>query len=291
MSLTFKKKYLRTEIRLSDGTFNEIGNTYVNETDFAIQCDVIKPGLPSLNKCFVSIYNVPQYISQQLTSLSFLQLQTDLNLISVYVTDEDNLYNSLVFRGEIYQAYAAYGNQPNPYLSIEAQTGYYPYRIIAPPLSIDGDAFVETLIAQQASIAGYNFINNGFSGSLKNCVFTGSPLEKAIKIARHAGANLIVDDNTMILQEWSMPVMNGEIPLISVDSGMLDYPQFDQDGIVVSCVYRPDIIFNGLVQIESQVPKASGTWRVIQLNHNLNSNIQGNGQFITTIKGQYIDGR
>lgn len=290
MSLTFKKKFLRTEIRLADGTFNELGNTYTNEIDFAIQCSVIKPGLPSLNKCFVSIYNVPPLISQQLTTLSFLQLQSDLNLLSVYAVDEDAHYDSLVFRGEIYQAFAANSSQPDPFLSIEAQTGYYPYRIIAPPLSIDGDAFVESLIAQQARLAGYNFVNNGFSGSLKNCVFTGSPLEKAIKIARHAGANLIVDDNTLTLQDWHTPA-NAEVPLINVNTGLLDYPQFDQDGIVVKTVYRPDIVFNGLVQVESEVPKATGTWRVIQLAHNLNSNLQGNGDFITTIKGQYIDGR
>ena len=51
----------------------------------------------------------------------------------------------------------------------------------------------------QAKKAGMTFENQGVSSSVKNAVFTGSPIEQARQAAKQVGAELIIDDEKMLL--------------------------------------------------------------------------------------------
>jgi len=56
-------------------------------------------------------------------------------------------------------------------------------------------------------------------------------------------------------------------------TGLIGYPTFGQDGIVLKAIFNPNINMNDLIRVDSVVPKASGTWRVTKLSHTLETNI------------------
>ena len=81
--------------------------------------------------------------------------------------------------------------------------------------------------------------------------------------------------------------MNGSV-LINAGSGLIGYPTFSNQGIILSCEYNPLIKQQGLIQVESVVPKSTGTWRVIKLNHIIAANIPAGGDWKTQIEATYL---
>lgn len=290
---SFSRKTIAVEIILGKGDFSSGGNTIIindperlgNNTGLPITVTVDKPGQPDPNSAGVSIFGLSEDNLKQLVSLSFLPRTSQHNLISIKAGDL-GAELSTVFQGEISSAWADFNGAPNIELKIEALSGFYPQRIVAAPLSVNGTASAAELIAQQAAQIGYSFINQDITTQVRNAVFNGSPIEKSRQIAKQIGAQLIIDDKTIILKAGDTP-RTGTAPLLSAESGLLGYPKFTQDGITVECIYRPDVQFGGLVKVESIVPGATGTWQVTKLTHNLSAYTMG-GAWKTILDGSYV---
>ena len=75
--------------------------------------------------------------------------------------------------------------------------------------------------------------------------------------------------------------------LLKADTGLLGYPTITQNGVECKAVFNPDFKFAGLIQLETVVPKASGTWRIIKLSHNLTANDPNGGAWESYITGFY----
>ena len=54
-------------------------------------------------------------------------------------------------------------------------------------------------ISQQAKNIGFSFKNEGVTSSVKNALFTGSPIEQIRQCASQIGAEVIIDDEQIIL--------------------------------------------------------------------------------------------
>lgn len=290
---SFIKKTISVEIILGKGDFSSGGNTVIindpeklgSNPGLPITVAIDKPGQPDPNSATVAISGLSEDKLKQLVSLSFLPHTSQHNLISIKAGSVGHEL-STVFQGEISHAWADFNNAPNVQLKIDALSGFYPQRIVATPLSINGTAFAAELISQQAAQIGYSFINQDITAQVRNAVFNGSPIEKSRQIAKQIGAQLIIDDKTMILKAAD-EARAGAIPLLSVESGLLGYPTFTQDGISVDCIFRPDVQFGGLVKVESIVPGATGTWRITKLSHDLSAYVIG-GAWKTAVDGEYV---
>lgn len=290
---SFTQKTIEAEIILGKGDFSAGGNTlmvnaYNGEKDFfglPITVAIEKPGQPDPNSANISIFGLSEDNLKQLVSLSFLRHTSQHNLISIKAGDL-GAELSTAFQGEISSAWADFNSAPNIELKIEALSGFYPQRIAASPQSINGTASAADLIAQQAAQIGYSFVNYGVTAQVRNAVFNGSPIEKSRQIAKQVGAQLIIDDRTMVLKANDTP-RDGEAPLLSAESGMLGHPVFTQDGITIKCIYRPDVRLGGLFKVESIVPGATGTWQVTKLSHNLSA-YSTDGAWATTMDGVYV---
>lgn len=285
MPQSFTEKTIRVEIILGQGDFAEGGNTVAIE-GLPVSVGVEKPGLPELNSANVSIYGLSMDKLRQLTQLNFLPFESQKNLISIQAGDL-GAELSTVFQGEISMAWADFNSTPSVELVIEALSGFYPQRVAAPPLSVNGSAMAAELISQQAAQIGYSFINQDILTQVRSAVFNGSPLEKCREIARQIGAQLIIDDKTIVLKA-ATEARTGGVPLLSAESSLLGYPTFTQDGIAVECLYRPDIEYGGLIKVESIVPRATGTWQVTKLSHALSAYTSGGGTWKTSIEGKHV---
>lgn len=280
----FSVKQIQVRITLAKGSFGGRGTEKVIN-GLPVSVRISKPGGKDKNKAKISIGGMAYADMEQLTTLAFRPLQVDKNLIAVYAGDAKNGL-SQVFAGEITTAWADFNRAPDVVFKVEAMAGYYPSLIAAGPQSVAGSMSAADFVSMQAQAAGYSFDNQGVTAQVKDCIFNGSPVQKAQACAAQVGATLLIDDNTFILLPPGQ-ARKGDAVVLTPQTGMLGYPTFSSDGIEVTAIFDPAFKLGGLIEVQSVVPKASGVWRVTKLEHSLAANVPGDGRWETKISAAY----
>lgn len=278
MQTSFTRKAIEVSITLAKGSFEEGGNT-VTINELACEVSIQKPGLPEKNSASVKIWGLSKEKMGHLTTLSFKPLESQHNIITIKGGERDIDTGeitslSLIFEGEISSSYADFSSAPDISLIVKAETGIYPQQKSSPPFSIKGEVNILDVFKQFSSMTGYTFENQGVSGSISNAHFSGSPLQKIEKLARDIGCELIIDDSKIIVAPAGKS-RKGNAVQLSKETGLIGYPSFNQDGITCKCLFTPNLIYGGLVAIDSIVPNASGTWLITKLTHNITANKSG----------------
>lgn len=281
---SFLQRFLQVQLTLNSGEFADGSNSKIIDS-LAMTASIEKLGPPDFGKASVEIYGMLLEDMEQLTTLNFQPLFVSRNYINIFAGDDVNGM-SQVFAGTITSASADFNSQPEIKFKIEAQIGFFGAVTAQSPTAIKGSQSVSSFVEQQAQKLGLTFVNEGVTASIRNCVFNGSPLAQARAAAAAVGAELITDDDEMILLNKDQ-ARNGDVPLLSKDSGLLGYPSITQNGIELKAIFNPAFKFAGLIEIDSIVPKTSGQWRIVKLTHNLTSNMVSNGAWESSITGFY----
>lgn len=268
--MSFTQKTIRTMITLGAGVFEGTKSNSVIIEGLATDVSVEKPGLPDLNKCNVSITGLSLSKMEQLTMLAFRKQTIAKNAIAVWAGDLGSELG-LVFRGEIVSASADFNAAPTPVFNIEAKTGVYPLRIPAPPLSVSGETTIDAIASRLAHEMGYEYKNEGVTGSVKNSIYNGSPLQKLKRLSENTGIELYIDDGAVVISQPNQPRKTATVPVLSSTTGLLGYPTFSNDGITLECIYNPNLVVGSQIRVESIVPKASGYWKITKLTHTLSA--------------------
>lgn len=284
MSKSFAIKTIRLVITLGVGVFSEGGNTKTIE-GLAVEAQVTKPGLPEKNSASIKVWGLNYNDMSQLTMLAFKPLESQRNKISIFAGDVGGSL-SLVFAGDITSAFADFNSSPDVCMQIDSDTGTYPQQIAKPVLTTDGIAEVDKLFAGFAADCGYDYVNEGVTGSVKNVWLPGSPVDKATRLAKQINANILLDDDAMIISNTGQ-ARSGNAIKLSKDTGLIGYPTFTQEGISLRCLYNPELAQNKLVVVDSIVPRASGTWRIKKLEHKLSAYTPGGCDWESTVEGVY----
>ncbi len=282
MPKSFSLKTIQLAVTLSQGGFDGgSGNTKIIE-GLACQVTIEKPGLPEKNSLKARVWGMKYEDMAQLTMLAFKPLESQKNLIEVKAGDKGGAL-ATIFQGEIISASADFNSAPDVAMDFEADSGSYPNQIAGPTATVAGEAPAANLFAQFASEAGYEYKNEGVEASVKDAWFPGSPIEKAMKLARDIGCELLIDDGVMITMPEGQS-REGNAVLLNSANGMIGYPTFNQDGIVCRCIFNPDLQYGGLIQVESIVPKATGVWKITKLSHDLSAYVPGGGDWESKIE-------
>ena len=284
MAKSFTKKQIRIGLALYK---DEQKRTLVYE-GVETHVSIEKPGEPDQNKATVELYNIGMDAMREMTTLAFRPLQTKKNLIVIFAGDETNGME-MCFAGEIDTAYADFSGAPTVKMHIEAAAGSYPSLKASPPIAVKGSQSAASLIEQFAKESGYTFVNNGVTASVKNAVLNGSPVQKMRAVAGMVGCELIIDDNVVKIQPYDKGLDQGNAVLMSKDSGMLGYPTFTAEGIKMRCLYNPDLQLGGMVEVDTVVPGAKGTWKITKLSHSLIANSPSPGDWFSEVEASPLD--
>ena len=267
---SFLKRKLKILLTLQKGSFKgREGNAY-EISDLAMSVRVEKTGAPDFGKASAVIYGLPLDVMEQLSTLCMHPLFVRRNYINIYAGDEYNGYNQ-IYAGTITKASGDFNSAPDIKFNIESQIGFFGAVTAQGANVISGSQSASTFIEQQAKKIGFTFKNEGVTGTVKNAVFEGSPIEQARQCAKQIGAELILDDETMILVSNGAS-RKGNAVLLNANSGLLGYPTMTQNGIEIRAIFNPNFRFAGLIKLETLVPKCSGTWRIVKMSHTLDSN-------------------
>ncbi len=283
---TFSQKIIEVDLELTVNSFAGGGNAK-NIQGLACSAHIVKHGLPSKNTCTIDIYNLKQEDVQRISTTSPHNLDVRKNMITVKAGVAGGQMAN-VFTGEIVLAHGIY---PSADLGvhIEAMTGIFPSLIISEPYTFDGEVSALSIIERYAKEIGYSYRNNGFEDKpLFDPVVNGSPLEKIQQVAAQIGAQILCDDEQIILSPWNKPF--GSSVSVTPHNGLLGYPEFHPSGVRFRCVYDPRFRQGGEAEISgSMVERANGRWKIVRLEHRLQCFGAGDA-WETEMEGVYPDG-
>ena len=275
------KKELKFVITLGTGTFGSSSNNQITLQGYRAIVNIDKAGGMMMGTLRAQIYGVSQSDMNSCVTLQWKPRSFIPNTVQVFAIDGQT--QTLIFSGNIVNAWGNYDAMPDVFLMIQAQAAYLAQITSVKPRSYDGSIDVATVIAQIANQIGFNFEHNGVNTPLSNQYLANTALEQAKTLAKAAGIDLYVDDGVLAITLPNMP-RNKPIPLISAQTGMKGYPTFDGIGVNLEIFFNPSVIFGGSIKIQTDIPQAAGVWIVTSVSHQLESEKPG-GAWFSRIRG------
>jgi hypothetical protein len=144
--------------------------------------------------------------------------------------------------------------QPNVPFRIECLSGSIDQVASAVPSSFSSSADAADIMAGFARRMNRNFENNGVSVQLYNAYYSGPILEQAKACANDAKISWgLIPPNKLAIWPLGKSRNTPNIPTISPGNGMIGYPAFTQQGIIVKTLFNPQISLGNQIKVESDV--------------------------------------
>jgi len=275
------KKRLKFIITLGTGKFGASDNDQITLEGYRAIADIDKAGGMMMGTLRARIYGVTQDDMNSITTLQWKPQETIPNTVEVYAIDGET--ETLVFAGNIVNAWGDYQTMPDVYLRLQAQSAFINQLKPVPPRSFKGSIDVARVMSQIAKDLGYNFENNGVSASLTDVYLPNTGIEQAKDLAHQANIDLYLDDKTLAITPANSP--RGElIPEISAESGLIGYPTFDGIGVNFQTLFNPSITFGGRINLVTDIKQARGEWIVTSIGYRLDSEKPG-GAWLANVRG------
>lgn len=264
-------KYFTIAITRATGENNtalETKEFFCGLNGFRATVNIELGGLPSKNIADVSIYGLSLESLQNYTSLIFLppKVFDKRNQIDISID------NAPVYKGDTRYCFADFSTFPN--VSLRAQGVFGLANSLTPVKSqtIYGkDKLpIATVFETLAKQMGYSFVNNGVEGNCPDVILYGTLFEQANYLAKILNVGISLFNNYLMIAPYGKPFWNGRVK-INKTNGLIGYPSFNSNGVTFRTIYNPLIKVGCLVELESIVPKASGTWYVNSISTNLST--------------------
>lgn len=236
-------------------------------------------GAFNLGTLQAQIFGVNQQDMNALTSTQWSFLAGQLpNTVQVWAIDGQQ--ETLVFNGIYLNGWGVYTGMPSVYMYIEGMVGYAQQMISAGPTSMSVDTTVSAVMRNLALQMGLQFINDLTTEiAVKKGTYLGNTyMEQAKTLMQMFNFWMYVDPSTnpatLVICNNGTPRSN-VAPVISPQTGLIGYPQFNGTGILFESYFNPSILFGGSVNVQSSVPKANGNFIVTSMAHELSSVTSG----------------
>ncbi|MXV58358.1 MULTISPECIES: hypothetical protein [unclassified Saccharibacter] len=234
---------------------------------------------------------------------------------------------TLVFTGSIRTSFASF-NSGSSVFNVKAQMITLLSDSITDPISYSGSVPVPAILSDICTSAGLAFADHGGwkdCPHLSNHYAGGTALDKIADVVHAAGGTWNLTNfqdrstaegqsRTGIVHAWGSAYSGNEVkrtlPLINHQSGMIGYPEYNDTGISLDCLFRPDISFYEPIEVRSsQMPAGweaqendknqqgqyigssvwNGYWLPLFISHDLSSEVP-NGPWMTHIECQRVVG-
>lgn len=278
--MSFVRRQINVTFTLGTGAFGESGKNTVKLSGLRIAAKIVKAGGPSMSTLQMQVYGMTFSQMNQLSTLGMQLILVRRNTVTVEAGDDEGGF-ATVFVGTITNAWADMQSAPDVPFRVEAHTGLIESVSTAAPSSFTGPTNVSVVMSSLATQMGLSFENSGVSVQLSNPYFYGSPRNQAKAAAQAAGIEWIIDNGKLAI--WPKgQARGGQIPLISPDTGMINYPAYTSKGVSVQTLFNPSIGYGEKVKVQSSLTPANGEWVVCGLDYDLDAQVIG-GKWMTTV--------
>ena len=287
MTLSFaNKKSLRFVITLATGKFGSANNNQITLQGFRAMAEIENAGGMQMSTLRARIYGVYQADMNAATTISGALGYVQGNTVLVYAID--GATETLVFAGNIINAWGDYQNMPDVSLYIQAAASYEALITAALPRSFKGSIPVATAMEGLAKDMGLSFYNAGVTGQITDMYLCYTLLQQVRDLAQMAGIDYYIANNTLTITPKGQASIKSGIPIISPDTGLIGYPVFNGYGVNIEAWFNPAVLFGGAIELVTDLTRAAGKWVVYAINYQLESEKPG-GAWFMRIGGSYYD--
>lgn len=283
------------------------GANQISLSGFAMNASVVALGMVDGVTMQVQVYNLPYDIMAMLAGYGNkgvfvfdaddsaaggsggidIELFASERTTATAQTDADfrKTAASRVFYGTLLAAEADFSSTPTPSLTIIANALHASRLTVAEPISIKGEAKAADLFAELARKMGLTFENNGVDAVVNDPYYAGSLWDQVRELCEDIACDYIVDNGVLAVCAAGV-ARDGVVSTVSSRNGLIGYPSFDGSGIVFRTIYRPNFQYLGPVNVKSDFPNATGTYRIYYIAHHLSCQMPG-GPWETEIKASF----
>jgi hypothetical protein len=206
---------------------------------------------------------------------------------------------SPVFSGTVVAAYTQFDQAPDVACRFDCNSGLGASTAPAAATSYAGSTDVATIMSSFAKQMNVGFENNGVNVKLSAPYFWGNVREQVRDAAEAANVNAEVIEGKLCIWPKGGNRNTTTVPEIGAATGMIGYPAYTQNGMIVKTIFSPKISFGGLVHVTStlfsaaaqsksanasQVLPQDGNWAIYKIDHALDAFMPG-GQWMSTVYG------
>ena len=275
---SYVQRAIDVTLSLGEGSFGDAGFNTVKLSGLRVACTIKKLGFPGMGTANVRVYGVAPDVMNRVSTLGVPVTMSRLNDCTIAVGDV-GAGTSVVFNGQILNAWQELDAQPDTSLVIDLIASFYVAMQPAPPVSYAGATDVASAMSGIATRIGRGFHNNGVQAKLSNQYLAGTPLQQAQTLARNANVEFYDDGQTF----WIWPKVGmrttSAAPLISPETGLVGYPKYQSQGMRFRCLFNPSIDFGNQIVMRSSLTAANGTWYVNDLSYDLAAQVPGGPWF------------
>ena len=294
--MSFVKRRIEISFRLGEGNYDGTdSNTVTLAGQLQATASIQHTGGVGMSQLDLSVYGMTRELMKQVSTLGRpIYLTTNRNSVTVSAGD-DVSGTAVAFTGTILQAWADGQGAPDIAFRVTAQTGLFDQARPLPPTTFNGSVDAATLISSIATQLGRNLENNGVTAQLSTPYHTGSGREQILAICAAVGCEVAFEGETgagekasplggAIVAIWPRGgSRSGVSTLISPDTGLVGYPSWTANGIVLTTLYNPTITYGAAITVQSSIQNACGKWTVYRVGHELESETP-NGRWFTHLE-------
>jgi len=282
--MSFSEKRIDVSFAMANGEFAGGGNQH-SVSGLRVMCHITVTGGPTQSQMEMAIFGLPLSVMNQLSTVGTDYARQYKNGVTVTAGDDDSGM-ALVFDGVIYSAYVDGQAQPQMSLRVAAMPGSFHMVQPAEPISLSGPQDAAGIMGQLAGQMGLAFENAGVDAKIVNPYYGGTPWSQMLAVARAGGFNVVVDRGKMTIIPPDK-TRSGGAYLVSPETGMVGYPGFNQNNVLVYALFNPAVQFGGEIEVRSQLTSANGLWKVNRLEYELEAQVPG-GKWFMLMEGVQI---
>lgn len=277
------RRLIDVTFELGEGSYGTGGANTVTLSGLRVSANVQNAGGRSMGAAEVRVWGMTLSKMNQLSTLGMVVTAQRKNVLTLSAHNEGEP-PATFFKGTIYDAWADLNSQPDVAFVVSAKTALFEAVKTATPISIRGSADVANMLSGIASQMGFSFENSGVTSKLSNSYFAGSLRDQAQRIVKQAGIQWNACENGVLAIWPAGSTRNGANPIVSSETGMIGYPSFTANGIMLKTIYNPSIGLGTKLSVRSSIQtilskaenpatpaKASGDWVVYKIDHQLES--------------------
>ncbi len=288
--MSFVQRKISVAVRLDPasgttqpGAFDESGTDTVTLAGHRTSVRIQNSGTPVGSEAQIAVYGLTLSLMDQLSTMGMvINVVTPRNTVTVTAGDDQSGLGT-VFTGTIVESYPDFNASPDVSVRMMCNSGLGASVTPIPASSFTGAAAVTTIMQGFADKMGLKLENTGVGIQLSNPYFWGDVWSQVQSCARAANINAeIIDGQILAIWPKGKARTTPSRPVISKETGMIGYPAYSQQGIIIKSVFNPQFKFGGEIEVQTILKKASGIWAINKLDHSLDSQVP-HGQWMSTI--------
>lgn len=251
------------------GSFDASGSNTVDLAGLRVRASLVNTMSTTMDSLELEIWGMPLAVMNQLTILQNGYTQGIQNEVQLTAGDGDNM--SLIFRGQVFTAWADFSAQPEGVFLVHAFSALASAYASTPAISYRGAvdaATVANSIALQMS-PPLTLQNFGVNVQLTDLNLPGDALQQLRKLARAADFQWATDE-VGVLAIWPRG-SDRKINAVDVNAstGLVGFPSYNDKGVSFSTLFNPSLRVNGPVNLQSASTPSNGVWHPFNITHDL----------------------